>query len=144
MSKPLLYLLAVLPLLVAALVFGRPAGTTRGVESRGFAKARSSVHSHAAAHAAPQARAARHSSWHDRTAIEDDDDSDGDDDVETVTLAPRPQHKNDVSSDAASELDTASAASPLLSMATASLRMTGRGIRPSGEHRSAADRPPRS
>jgi hypothetical protein len=137
MPKYLLYLFAVLPLLLAALVLGREPGPRAG-EVRSAAKARSTIHAHSHV-----ARGVLYASMHDRSAIDDDDVYDGDDEIETAMLAPKQHSPSDVSSDATCDGGAASADSPPLPTTVASLRLTGRGIRPSGEHRSAADRPPR-
>ena len=134
MPKPLLYIIvAALPLLLAALVLGRTRAP-RGCEPHAVTTTRSTVH----------VRAAQHASSRNRTTIDDDDESDDDDDVETAMLAPRPQPKSDVAPDTAGKERAASAGLPAFTTTVAALRMTGRGIRPSGEHRSAADKPPRS
>lgn len=138
MSKSLLTVLTVLALLFAALVLGREVEPTER-EARGIAKARTTIH--ARSHVA---RGVLYASMHDRTAIDDDDAFDGDDEIETAMLAPRQHTPNEVSSDGACDGETASSDPPVLPVTATSMRMTGRGIRPAGEHRSAADRPPRS
>jgi hypothetical protein len=126
MSKSLFSILAALPLLLAALLFGR--------EPRAFEPhARVAVH---AAHA--------HATQHDRTAIDDDDEYDDEYDVDTAMLAPPNHEVDDVAGDATSDPRCANDTHPAFATIDTSLRMTGRGIRPSGEHRSTADRPPRS
>jgi len=137
MPKSLLYVLTVLALLFAALVLGREVEPKAG-EVRGLAKARSTIH--ARSHVA---RGVLYASVHDRTAIDDDDAFDGDDEIETAMLAPKQHSPNDVPSDGACDGRTVTA-DPLLPTTATSLRMTGRGIRPAGEHRTATDRPPRS
>jgi hypothetical protein len=129
MSKSLLTLLAMLPLLFAALVFGRQA-PPRSYEP----------HVASAAHA----RAAAHASSHDRTSIDDDDEYDDADDVEVAMLAPPADGVDDLAADGASEGPSTCTARPAFATTGASLRMTGRGIRPAGEHRSTTDRPPRA
>ena len=131
MPKSFLFILAALPLLIAALVFGRQ-HAPRGCDPHAIA--RSSVH----------ARVALHAPSHDRTTIDDDDEYDDDDVVEAAMLAPQTHESDDVSPDPTSDERSASATRSASTTTAASLRMTGRGIRPSGEHRSAADKPPRS
>lgn len=143
MPKPLLYLLTVLALLFAALVLGREV-EPRTRSARGVSKARSTIHAHAHAHSHSHvARGVLCASMRDRTAIDDDDAYDGDDEIETASLAPKQHSPTDVSSDTGCDGGVASADPPVLPTNATSLRMTRRGIRPSGEHRSAADRPPR-
>lgn len=138
MPKSVLTVLTVLALLFAALVLGREVEPAAR-EARGVAKARTTIHvrSHVA-------RGVLYASMHDRTAIDDDDAFDGDDEIETAMLAPRQHAPNDVSSDGTCDGGPSSADSPVHPVIAASLRMTGRGIRPAGEHRTATDRPPRS
>ncbi len=127
MSKSLLTLLAMLPLLFAALVCGRPS-LPRNYEP----------HAHAHAHATA------HASSHDRTSIDDDDGYDDAEDVEVAMLAPPAGGLDDVSSDGASDGPSTRTTRPRFATTGASPRMTGRGIRPAGEHRSTTDRPPRA
>jgi hypothetical protein len=135
MSKSLLTILAGLALLLAAAAFGRQA-PSRGAEPRGPAlTTRASAHAHA--------RGTAHASMHDRTSIDDDDAYDDDDDVEVAMLAP-PQHDaKDSPSDAKGDASATNSVAALATTAAAQ-HPTRQGIRLSGEHRSAADRPPRS
>ena len=133
MSKSLLTLVAMLPLLFAALVFGRPS-PPRSSELHVATSARSTVHARAAAHASP----------HDRTSIDDDDEYDDADDVEVAMLAPPSDGVDDVASEGASDGRSTRTTCPAFATTGASLRMTGRGIRAAGEHRSTTDRPPRA
>ena len=130
MSKSLLTLLAMLPLLFAALVFGRPS-SPRSYEPHVTTSARSIALAGAAAHA----------SSHDRTSIDDDDEYDDADDVEVAMLASPADGLDDVAPDSAS---SGSSTRVAFASAGASLRITGRGIRPAGEHRSTTARPPRA
>ena len=135
MPKSLLTILTALSLLLAAMVLGQARGPA-GSE----APARTIVTS--ARPSAPPHRI-QHVSFHDRTAIDDDDVYDDDDDDDDVVLAPRPHdNQKEVASDATSdEGDRAAHPDPF---ATDGSRWPAGAIRPSGEHRSAADRPPRS
>lgn len=137
MPKSLLYLFTVIAVLFAALVLGREVGPRPG-EARAFTKVRSTIH--ARSHVA---RGVLYASMHDRTAIDDDDAYDGDDEIETAMLAPKQHSPHEVSSDTACDGGVASAEPPVHPLAATSLRTTGRSIRPSGEHRSTTDRPPR-
>ena len=133
MSKSLLTLVAMLPLLFAALVFGRQSPPSSYAPH--LAKSsRSTVHAHAAAHTSP----------HGRTSIDDDAEYDDADDVEVAMLAPPANGVHDVASDGASDGSATRTTCPALATTGASARMTGRGIRPAGEHRSTTDRPPRA
>ena len=127
MSKSLLTLLAMLSLLFAALVFGRPS------PPRTYAP-----------HVTASAHAAAHASSHDRTSIDDDDASDDDDDVEVAMLAPPADGLDDVAFDRASDGPSTRTTRPAFATTGASLRRTGRDIRPASEHRSTTDRPPRA
>lgn len=126
MSKSLFTILAALPLLLAALLFGREPAP-RMFEPH----ARAAVH---ATHAVQRAH----------TAIDDDDEYDDSDDVDTAMLAPQGYDGDDVAGDATR--DERAANETRLSFATTdtSLRMIRRGIRPAGEHRSTTERPPRA
>ncbi len=130
MSRLLLTLVAMLSLLLAALAFGRQS-PPRSYEPHVVTSSRSTAH----------ARAAAHASAHERTSIDDDDEYDDADDVEVAVLAPPADGVDDVASDGASD---GRSTRPAFATTDASLRMTGRGICPAGEHRSTTDRPPRA
>jgi hypothetical protein len=129
MSKSLFTILATLPLLLAALLVGREQAP-RACEPR----LRVAVHTMRAAHAVQ----------HERTAIDDDDEYDDSDDVDTAMLAPPNHQVDELAPDATSDGGSTCATYPAFTAIDTSLRMNGRGIRSSGEHRSTADRPPRS
>jgi hypothetical protein len=136
MPKSLLLFLAAASLLFAALVLGRqaaPRGAEVHVSLSATPSARPSVH----------ARMMVHASSHERTAIDDDDESDDSDDVESAMVAPEDYDGDDVSSDAAGDAGSTTSMRLACLASAGSLRLIGRGIRPAGEHRSAADRPPR-
>ncbi len=134
MPKSLLLILAALPLLFAALVFGRDQAP-RAPEPHAIASTRPVAHAHAHAH---------HTQSHERPTIDDDDVYDDDDDGDAALLPPPSDEADDVASDATSDEASASVSHHAFASNGESLRMTGRGIRPAGEHRSAADRPPRA
>lgn len=132
MPKSLFCLFAALALLLAALAFGR-VHAPRASEARGFVTARSSMHGRAAVRAPS----------HARTTIDDDDDCDDDESIDTAMLAPD-GHDRHVGPDATPGERTGARSAHAFTTRIAALRLTGPGIRPSGEHRSTADRPPRS
>lgn len=140
MPKQLLLLLAGLALLLAATVLGRqPASARRDGEARKVTTSRSATHAHA--------RVLVHTTSRDhstRTTIEDDDDADDDDDLDTAALAPpQRQYEKNVAPDAVTD-ERAGLDRPVYATTESPAPITGRRIRPSGEHRSTTDRPPRS
>ena len=88
---------------------------------------------------------------HDLTSIDDDDDE-GDDAIVSSVFAPPGADDDDDRDDADAEGDGDARALPQVAGATrfpplgatGSLSMTRWGLRPSGEHRASADRPPRA
>lgn len=96
--------------------------------------------------------ASEHVTSHDGTSI-DDDERDDDDALESGMLAPPGADEDDDRDDADADGDGDGDGNALHRIAGAaefpprgaaeSLSMTRWGLRPSGEHRAAADRPPR-
>ena len=92
---------------------------------------------------------AGHVSSHDPTSIDDDDDQDDDTPVSSMLAAPHDDDDDD-RDDADADRDDEGSALPQLAAAHGrpsldadDLSMMRRGLRPSGEHRASADRPPR-
>ncbi len=93
------------------------------------------------------ARAAHHGVVHHATSIDDDDDDEDEAPVASMLAPDRPANDDDADADGEGE-DAAAlriATAPEFPMVrVASLAITCRGLRPAGEHRAAADRPPRA
>jgi hypothetical protein len=93
--------------------------------------------------------ASQHATSHDPTSI-DDDDSDHEDDGEECSVVAPPRSADDDQDDADADADgDANALQPsarargIPPVIVAASSTTPWGLRPSGEHRHAADRPPR-
>lgn len=94
--------------------------------------------------------ASQHVTAHDPTAIEDDDGDHDDDGSECIVVEP-PRSADDDQEDADADADgDANAPQPsarapgIPPVIVAASSTTPWGLRPSGEHRHAADRPPRA
>jgi hypothetical protein len=143
-----LRILAVLVVLAAAVALGWKPSSTAGAKRSAMALTGARTAGHRAdgpsagrvrRHAASAGVYARAATSSKSTAIDDDDEYD-DDIVESGIGAPE---RRQADSDASPEL-TPEAPRLRPRVTLSSMHLTRRGIRPSGEHRSTTDRPPRA
>ncbi len=148
MQKALHSVLVALALLIAATASGWSAAPS-GLS--GFAPNELALNGFAPNELALSGVASQHVTAHDPTAIEDDDgDHDDDDGSECIVVEP-PRSADDDQEDADADADgDANALQPsarapgIPPVIVAASSTTPWGLRPSGEHRHAADRPPRA